>query len=250
MLKPLFLTLLITIMGIACTTTETPYGVQKSRVAYIPARIAVWPCMAWPHKARFYRQTVSNITDEELNKICETFDNFIIRGFKNQPYMRGLSPKVVKKLLEREGAGHMFNELETQWSTTQTEPCQDCKNPLEYYNRSLASQQTWLEWLSLLSRRVYNVDALLVPFVTYARKGQIDDRGMAKAYYRIGVNLLLIDTGDGRLIWAGGRDAEAFNRRLDARDPTEAVALPTFDRVESRLFLKEIWRDFPGRQNF
>ncbi len=242
--------LILTFLGTSCSTTEIPYGVQSGQIAYIPARIAVWPCTPWPYQTRYYRQTLTNVSTTELSTICTALDAFVIKGFKSQPYMRGLSPQVVKGLLDRAGAASMLQELPEQWSSSRSASCDSCKNPVDLYHNVISNLESWQQWLSKLSQQVYNVDALLVPFVIYARQGRIDDRGVAKAYYRIGVTLLLIDTTSGRLIWAGGRDAEVLNRNLDSRDQLQNVKFPKFDQVKERLLVKDIWREFPGRQNF
>ena len=245
-----FVLLMCATLTLACSHMDSePYGIQKEHIAFVPARIAVLPCQEWPHGARYFRQPVSNFDPTEVKEICDNFDTFVIQGFAGQPYMRGLSPKVVKKLLVKKQQETMLSELNQLWHQDSTD-CKNCANSVSYYKKSIAERENWRQWLGKFSRSAYNSDAVLVPMVLYAQKGRTDDRGLAIAYRRVGLSLFLIDTNNGRLIWAGGRDVQVNNRKLDSSAHLEALELPNWQQVSSRLLVKDVWAEFPGRQNY
>ena len=245
-----FFSFVFVILSLGCTHMETsPYGIQKEHIAFVPARIAVLPCQEWPYGARYYRQIITNFAPGEIKEICDSVDKFVLKGFEGQPYMRGLSPKLVQKLLKRNKRSTMLSDINKLWHQMEDD-CKICGNSVSYYKKSIAPRESWQEWLGNLSRNVYNTDAILLPLVLYAQKGRADDRGLAIAYKRVGVSLFLIDTNNGRLIWAGGRDVQTNNRKLESDVYLETLELPSWKHVSSRLLVKDVWSDFPGRQNY
>ncbi|SMF71241.1 hypothetical protein [Pseudobacteriovorax antillogorgiicola] len=251
MLRPrrLFLTAFILLIT-SCSHIETePYGIQKEHIAFVPARIGVIACREWPYNARYYKQPITNFSPVEIKEICDALDAFVLKGFEGQPYMRGLSPKVVGTLLQRANQDTLLSEINELWHQQESD-CKTCANSVSHYKQSIAPRKEWQQWLGRFSRNVYNTDAILVPMVLYAQKGRSDERGLAIAYRRVGISLLLIDTNNGRLIWAGGRDVQANNRKLDSDTHLNTLALPSWKQVSSRLLVKDIWTEFPGRQNY
>ena len=250
MLKYLAIYFVTAILSSSCSHIETaPYGIQKEHIAFIPARIAVLPCQDWPYGARYLNQTVSNFSPAEIKDVCDSVDKFVLNGFKGQPYMRGLSPKVVRKLLKRSGEETQLSQINQLWHQQEGD-CTNCANSVSYYKKSISNRDDWQQWLNKLSRNVYNTDAILMPLILYAQKGRSDDRGLAIAYKRVGVSLLLIDTNNGRLIWAGGRDVQTNNRKLESDAFLKNLELPNWKQVSSRLLVKDVWAEFPGRQNY
>lgn len=250
MLKSFAISMLVVSILSGCSHSRSAkVGIQEENLAFIPARIAVLPCQEWPYVARYKNQAVSNFTPEERKEVCDAFDKFVISGFKGQPYMRGLSPKLVAKLLKKSGQETMLSQINKLWHQT-AQDCTDCTGPISYYKDSIANRDSWQQWLNKLSLNAYNSDAILLPLVRYTQKGRLDDRGLAIAYKRVGLSLLLIDTNNGRLIWAGGRDAQANNRKLDSEAFLSSLELPKWDQISSRLLVQDIWAEFPGRQNY
>ena len=246
---PFIFFILLALHSNSCTTSEVAkFGIQEDQLAYVPARIAVLSCKLWPVDVPYNNRPFTNLDADEINSLCTAIDEYVLGGFRGQPYMRGLSPKVVNALLKKaDNLGHL-DKLPKVWQQTD-DSCSDCAHPITYYKETFTERKVWLDWLETFSKQAYQSDAILLPFVTYAQQGRIDDRGMIKKYLKAGLVLLLIDTGTGRLIWAGGREAIVQNKRLISEISEEPLASPTTEDLLKRLLLKDIWKDFPGRQN-
>ncbi len=127
--------------------------------------------------------------------------------------------------------------------------CQPCLDSIAYYKRSIADRSSWLDWLNKFSRRVFNADSVLLPFVMYAQEVKGDDRGVLIAKREAQVRLFLIDTNNGQLIWAGGRTASSLNRDRNQLE-ADKLSFPDWSDLSNRLFRIDIWQEYPGRQNF
>jgi hypothetical protein len=231
----------------ACTTTEPKdrYGIQSQFSSLIPARIAVLPCRTWPQTSRYESMPMTAWTPDDQTAICNRFDEFVLDGFKNQPFMRGFSPKAVLKLLENSQQTSMLKEIEMLWRPANVD-CQTCRTPMSFYQTAVASQQLWRLWLAQLSRATRNSDAVLVPFALYHKNDTYDDRGLRVARRSLAVVLLLIDTGSGNLIWSGGR--ESYASTISAPDAVATPpAAPPLGEVLDRVFVEDVWKEFPGR---
>lgn len=232
-----------TVLG--CETQSTPkIGVQKEYVAYIPARIAVLPCRLWPQGALFPGQAPTTLPTEAL---CEQMDQYVLRGFDGQPFMRGLSPKVVQALLERNGQTKLMSGLEDLWFRP-GQACEKCKTPAAYYRSAIAPRTEWRTWLSTLSRATTNSDAIFLPFIVSIQEEKVDDRGLFYAQRSAEIVFLLIDSNNGQLIWSGGRAAETRLPVSKGPDALKPEQYPSWDEVWKRVFTDDLWLEFPGRQ--
>lgn len=242
---------LLCCMNLGACVSPAPnvnFGVQPEHSAYIPARIAILSCRAWPAGARF--QSLPLSTDPaSMDGLCQNLERFIVSGFSQQPYMKGYSPKFVAKTLADAKQGDLLNQITEHWRHESAD-CQDCQNAAAFYTASIAKRPEWLLWINNFAKATRNVDAMLLPFVTFAASRAYDDRGLQVAERAAGVALLLIDTNNGQLLWAGGREAAASNKRLGAAGVTATPAPPPWSEVEQRLLTEELWREFPGRQVF
>ncbi|MBC7660727.1 MAG: hypothetical protein H7249_13610 [Chitinophagaceae bacterium] len=241
-------TFLVFLLAEGCVTpAPAQYGVQKDQLAHIPARIAVLPCRKWPQGALYATQKKLEITDAEVGNLCTNLDKYVLSGFDGQPYMRGISPVVVKKLLERNPKGSQLDQLESLWFRP-SQVCEACRNPTSYYKGVVSSRTDWREWLSGVSREATSADAVLLPFVSEAQGDVIDDRGLYYAVRSAQLVLLLIDTNNGELIWAGTKKGEIRLPLSSKPSDPKAVVLPTWEELEKRILVPEIWAEFPGRQ--
>jgi hypothetical protein len=227
-----------------CVTPEKgDYGVQAEQLARIPARIAVVPCRAWPQGARFVNQPELKASPEDLKALCEKFDQYVLQGFDGQPYMRGISPRVVLKLLEQSQQPDLLTKIDELWFRP-GQACESCQHPASYYREVIAPRPDWRAWLTNFARSASQSDALLLPLVIEADKGTLNDRGLIFNFRRARIALLLIDTNNGELIWIGGRETES-------RLPKEKGApdtLPDLEDFYRNLFIPDLWLEFPGRQ--
>lgn len=236
--------------GCVSTATQTPYGVQEGHLSYVPARIATLACQPWPAGARFESLPLTNVGVAETKALCTEFDNFVLKSFNDQPYMKGYSPKFVAQQLTEAGAADLASKLPDAWAHRGSD-CGTCETVPAFYHASIAGRLEWLTWLNSLSKNVRHADAVLLPFVTYAYERRLDDRGLVVAERGAGVTILLVDTNNGVLLWAGGREASVPHKEL-ANTPAgkgpQSPPMPGWDDVYARLFTEPLWRAFPGRQ--
>ena len=236
-------------MMTACTTpVSAPYGLQKDYLAHIPARIAILPCRLWPQGALFPTQLKTEVPAEQIEKTCAQFDQFILLGFEGQPFMRGISPRVVKALIEKSPKPDLLRELDQLWFRP-SQVCEACQHPGSYYNQVIAPRSDWRTWLSTLSRTVSTSDAVLVPMVLSVTADKIDDRGLFYARRAAQVALLLLDSNNGQLIWIGGRQAEVRQPLKDNKAAPLPEQYPPWEELWKRVFVDDIWLQFPGRQS-
>ncbi len=235
----------------ACITSgpSAKLGVQEGQASYVPARIALVGCQVWPDGARFAKLPLTNAKPAELRELCAAADGYLLAGFQGQPYMKGYSPRFVVEGLEQAGDKELLGTLPQIWSHRASDSG-DAVNAPAVYNSSIAQRPEWLLWLNRLSTDVHNADAVLLPFITYAYDHLYDDSGLYVAERSAGIVVLLIDTNNGALIWAGGRDAVAANKRLSNGNVTGPLNIPPWTELKDRLFIEDLWKEFPGRQVF
>lgn len=240
--------LLLCLASVSCVSTVTArYGVQSEYLAHIPARIAVLPCRLWPQGARFEGQPATELPGPELQLFCQSVDQFILQGFEGQPYMRGLSPRVVAALLEKNGQKNLLTQLEQLWFSP-GQSCSECEQAVTFYREVIAPRNDWRSWLAQLSRAASSSDAILLPMLVHVGSQRINDRGLAYAQRRATLALLLIDTNNGQLIWIGGRSAEVRKPLRDKEAAPRPEDFPPWEDLWRRLFVEDLWQEFPGRQ--
>lgn len=249
LLRILAFTLVPFVFMISCfsSVVQTDYGMQPAHRGFVPARIAVFQCREWPNGARYESLPLTNAKKPEIDDLCKRFDAFVLEGFKDQPFMRGLSPLAMQKTLEKANKGSMPDNLAQLWYHKATD-CRDCSNAPAFYVNSIRSRPEWKAWLNEIGRLAANSDAILIPAILYLNEARGNDRGLLSAKRSGGLALLLIDTNDGELLWAGGREAEAVDQRLERSDVAKQIEMPALPLLFDRLLTEDIWRDFPGRQ--
>lgn|GEM_PF-939280 len=234
----------------ACTTPgkEATWGVQPDRASLVPARTAILPCRPWPTTARFHSLPLTSLKDAELKSICDQFDAFVVDGFKAQPYMRGLSPRLIIKVLEAEKNPLLLQKGFDTWSGATPATCNLCTSAPGFYSSAVTSRPEWRKWLADFGLTAKSADALLIPFVMYAYENEHDDRGLLEKRRAAGVALLLVESATGALIWAGGQEAVAATKDLHTAATVKDLAFAPWEKVMQRLLVNNIWRDYPGRQ--
>ncbi|MCB9228669.1 MAG: hypothetical protein H6618_03575 [Deltaproteobacteria bacterium] len=234
---------------VSCVSTDPSvnYGIRRGFEAYIPARIAVLSCRVMPPGLRYSGQFPFNVADEDLKGLCHDLDRRVIEGFSNQPYMKGFTPALVAAFLSKAGAEDMTEEISALWQSG-VERCHSCENGPQAYQVVLENSVGWHDWLNRFSRHTDYADAILMPMISEAVERVSDDRGawIAERYARI--ELFLIDTNNGKLLWAGGRSASISSQSLRKTSQTPPPPYPHWDRLKERLFTETIWQGFPGRQ--
>ena len=235
---------------LGCTNHERTedYGLQAASIGFVPARIALLPCQTWPTTAAWESRPSIGLKSSEVQQFCEHLDRFVEDGFLNQPYMRANSRRFVLKALSDAGQLDKLQELSRLWARRPDEGCAPCRNAPTYYRSVVRERPTWVAWLAEVASKLKNADAMLLPFVTQAYERRYDDRGLQVAERGLGVALLLIDTANGELLWAGGRHTVLPHKRLTTGRLPEPLAYPDWALAEDRVLTAELWRDFPGRQ--
>lgn len=235
-----------------CVTGErqsVEFGIQPGQKGFVPARIAVLSCTSWPNGAVFDALPLSSLTPKEAQDFCTHFDDFILAGFQNQPFMKGSTPKAIAKLLEQAGKNDWLSYLPKLWGHEPTD-CQSCANAPSFYVNSIMPRPQWRQWLNELSLSTRNSDAVLVPFLLYGHEMRLNDRGLRVAKRTAAVVMLLIDTNNGQLIWAGGRDTLIVNEKLESASTPEALPYLPWPDFYPRMYINAMWKDFPGRQEY
>lgn len=242
-LRSLWLLSLASLIG--CVTqqpTKPAPGIQNPKAAFARAKIAVLSCQAWPD---IKSGTMPKVERQVISELCAEFDKFVLDGFRGQPFMKGASPKgVVKKLRQSGGMPLLTKIYQTMPSTDR--PCPSCQNPIDYYNKRMATDPSFRQLVNDFSRRSAYADTILLPVVFAISEQKRDDRGLRVYQRDAEVGIYLIDTNSGELVWYGGKQASADNRYF--KPPAVKSLYPDWSIVQDRLLVAGIWEDFPGRQ--
>ena len=257
--NPLLLALVMA-GNIACQSSPKSMetGLQGEIANTLPARMVVLPCSLWPANLSAQPSTSSSegTIKSESELLCQAFDQFVLRGFENQPFMRGYSPKTTSKLLQQEQKPNLLTSWKTILENTSPSLCPHCKNIADRYKNDVSTNTEWLLWLSELSQATRHSDAVLFPFIEYLYEEKNSDRGLHIALKKAALHLILIDNNSGQVIWRGFRNSLVLNRRLDNKEwmisskETSQLKVPSLDTLRDRILTDDIWKDFPGRQNY
>jgi hypothetical protein len=240
----------------SCTSTKTKevnYGISPDKIGYVPARISVLSCRDWPITSHLSNQKhdsqKNELKDDQQKKIiadlCQKTDHFVLSGFKDQPYMKGFSPRGTKKLLKKSQQLSLLNQFSKVWEQRASD-CQDCKNEASFYQATIAKRADWLKWLNQLSLATKSSDAVLIPFVVFVNKVKKNNRGLLSTNISAAVALLLIDTDSGELIWSNQRTATASHKKLTGQSK-EPLTFPSWKKIYDSTLTNGLWKDFPGR---
>lgn len=274
-----------------CTTVpDGELGLQGENQAFIPARVAVLSCQPWPKAAPFQGLQTSNVSDQDLQSLCEKFDQFILHGFSGQPYMRGLSPKLVTQLLEKaeeeakaakeedEADQKQASEANAATETSKDEEPSDSEEDANAIGPAMLTQIPEL-WHQQANSCQQCMDAIAYYQQSIAsRPAWLDwlNRFSRGAY---NADSLLIPfimhaqeiKGDDRGILIAKREAKARLFLVDTNNgqliwaggrtasvfnrdrqqlDADKLNFPSWDELGNRLFRNDIWQQYPGRQNF
>lgn len=222
---------------------------QPGHLGYVPARIAILPCQAWPNPSRYQSLPLTNTTKEVQDSICKAFNDYVLKGFSAQPYMRGYSPNGVQKALAASEESISTDELTSSWTHLAAD-CNQCDDFISFYRQSIEPRENWIAFLSKFSKAVHNSDAILLPLLMHSYERKRNDRGLLIAERSAGVAMMLIDTTTGNLLWAGARNALVPNKVLEDRTSLQNISFPDWQSSYDRLFIEDLWASFPGRQVF
>jgi hypothetical protein len=211
------------------------YGVAKGFEAYVPARIALAPCHLWPAAGEAWVGT-------NLDELCRRGDQAVAAGFDQQPYLQGLSPALVEQLFVAEQQADWLKRSTKIWSEALIGCPEQSPGPLQY-QRCVANKSTWQVFLSSLGTITRNSDALLLPLVITSFEKRWNDRGITNAQRSASLELLLVATHSGELLWSGKGEGTVTSKQASGDG-----AYPSWERVYEHLFSPVLWKDFPGRK--
>ena len=243
---------LLTVGLTSCVRSQTAgkeFGINPMRTGFVPARIALAPCIAWPDRStKILGLPFINRPANETAELCQELSKYMAEGFDNQPFMKGISQKLTEKLF---GANSQIlslaDSIGQEW-VSQSKDCQTCGTLPSFYNSSIKPRPTWQIWLNNFAATTKGSDAILIPMVLSLNTRDGDDRGILESIRSGAVAMLLIDTNDGSLIWSGGREAEVINKALaNTTTRTQMKSPPALD-LQRRLVTDALWLEFPGRQ--
>ena len=240
--------------AIRCTTTrfETAQpGIQAGYSGFVPARIAVLPCRAWPDQTSLVSTWHSNVSAATLAELCARVDRFVLQSFVNQPYMNGFTPKLVSKMMRKAGHKDYMSEIDDLWRVqVDTKACNYCAEPSLVYERLISRNPPWGLWLKRLSENTKYCDATLLPLLTNIHEGTADDRGLLEHRRHVSVFLMLIDTNSGRPIWTGKRQSTISSKLIKESTHHKTAAFPKWSVVMGNLLTEQLWEEFPGRMTY
>lgn len=237
---------------------ELPLGMLPERTSYIPARIAIFPCRLWPKTSPFTQLKSQDLPAAEVVQLCTQVDEYMLKGFEGQPYMKGISPKTVGKSYEKApnisptGSADANPTINRSLDSAYAQWIPDPADPMNiiaaqtFYVNAIAPRQGWRLWLADFSSSVRSSDAILLPLVINAGLRDVNERGLTRRVRHTDLILLLIDTSTGQLLWSGGRAAEVSTSQLNGKKTV--LPPPPWDELYPRLLTNDLWREFPGRQ--
>ncbi len=209
----------------------------------IPARISVLPCSVWP-KSYLIMGVDNSHSSESLSGFCGVFDSHVVSAFKNQPYMRGFTPRLLSRIHSKNGY-----QIKALWKTfVKASPkCIGCQDIASFYQESILNNDSWKMALTEFSKRTRLSDAILFPFMVEAKQFEKNTRGIHVTGRSLRVGLLLVSTQTGKIIWFGGKKVFKQNQALSQVSDPKQKQFPPWKLVFKDTLVKELWRDFPGR---
>lgn len=243
----------------ACVSIPTKeYGIEEQYKGFIPAKIAVLPCQFWPQAARYKGQRPSSKKLVKASSLCHEFNKEVIKGFSDQPFMNGYTPNAIAKMVSPSKASSDLSKLQEKLAAFtfeglkywrhQPSLCDKCINVPSTYEHSFIKNQEWRHWLHEFSRQTQYSDALLMPFILFQNQQKRNDRGLLISERSAQIALVLIDTNNGKIIWSQQKEATANNQNLPKNAEHGFPEFPKWAVIYKRLFTKDLWTDFPGKQ--
>ena len=96
------------LISLSACVTNVKAGLNPQYEGYISARIATFPCQAWPGNLKFSGRGELNVGEDIQRQACDYFDDFIVEVFKNQPFIKGLSAKMSYRVLKQNSQESML----------------------------------------------------------------------------------------------------------------------------------------------
>lgn len=242
--------LFIILLCNTCISKKLDYAhnIEPFYISFVPARTTVLPCLKWPKYAYFKNLPMTNFTEKHIQIICNKFDNFIIQGFTNQPYMKGYSPKAVNKILNStKNSNIQLSDINHLWKSDPLNKGILVSSPIEYYKKIIMPKQEWQKWVYELGIIMNYSDTILIPLILYGYDIQYKERGFDIYKKTAKIIMLLIDTSNAKLIWYGMNEAFTQTQKEINRTSLQPLEPPSLDILIDKLFSNILWKEYPGR---
>jgi len=202
-------------------------------------------CKAWPSNLNFSNSLQSNGSESDRVEFCKNLDAYVLESFKSQTFMRGFSPRAVEKSLAESNKKNLLDVFMKDWIFDR-ESCGNCEDIGTFYERNVKPKKEWRSWLLDFSASTHYSDAILVPFLSFAREDKENDRGLLISKRSMGVSLLLIDTQNANVIWNSSRQSLLSKQDLSTNG-SNFPEFPKWSDVSQALMIDSLWREYPGR---
>lgn len=215
----------------------TDIGIRENYRSYIPARTAVLSCVS-------LESPTNLISEKQRAEFCKSVDLNVLSSFDDQKFMQGYTPSAVESVLKKKKRIDLLKNLISMLSSDFSK-CSDCINFSQFYEKNI---RTKIEWESLLlefSKNVFYSDAILIPIIVSVKEEHVDDRGLLLSTRHIDLELLLIDTQKGDLIWNSKKTSSLSEKKL--RSPEKYPPYPEWASVINNLLTESLWREYPGK---
>ena len=254
--KILFKSSLLSLL-LACQISPSHLTQDKKSLenyqAYIPAQIAVFPCMpktavqeeAYPFLKK--RRNLDLIKGESL--LCEKFDRYVVESFSSQPYINGFTPELTSKLLsEKKSSSTWHKRFQKIWfhSGLKDFSLKPAKAWVGHYEKYVQLLPEWKLWLQEVSEKTGFSDAVLFPLTTRSEQHTFTERGLYGAKRGVELLILLIEVDTAKIVWQQHRYVSKVSYGQE-RQGQAASLYPEWNLLYARLFTKVLWHTFPGR---
>ena len=221
-------------------------GIQEGYEAVNPASIIAVPVFLLPDPSKSSSIDPAIVNTHQL--ILKVQDK-VMQSFNGQPNINGYSFAAVLNALGKDkptiwdklndsmkSVADRFNSSETSTRTLITSSCLARRSFMEYYKYCLAPDSVWIENLNSLAAKVLNADTALIVVITEIKSSYKEDIYSISGAFSV----LLVDTNNGKLIWAKDVNASMLNS-------IEKKYFPKWDDLLNQVFSDGYWDNFPGR---
>lgn len=230
-----------------CHSTSLHTGLQNSEHTPNPATVIAVPVMTLANPA--FSNAVVDTSLLIAEPIVPSIENQVLRAFEKQPNINGYPFSVVRSTIEKNKSKTLqementilkirnrFGSKDVKERLMVTEKCASRKSFIEFYSYCVAKDPLWQDSLNHLSSELLNADSALLIFIDDLK----DQTAQNQRQLSISVCALLVDTNNGKLIWANEKTQEE-------KTTAPSKQLKKWNTIIERLLAPDFWDGFPGR---
>lgn len=243
--RSLFCCIVVSFCTFSCVNAfEERTGTMSVEDQIAPANTAVMPCIVWPTKHSFDRNSFVSFDQPQAKLACESFNSAVLTAFGGQPFMKGMTPKAVQKAMDALGLTNHLLELNSIVDNSVI--CRSCEGPLSFYRTSLLNNEKFRHWANNVKSTLPSADAILIPIIFDVIEIRDQDRGFPRIVRSAKASLILVKSYNLEIQWY------SYRRGISSvvSSSNAEVSPPDWNSVFSQIFIDTLWKDFPGRQIF